>query len=355
MVTVFADRRISQEQSLYFDMWRGMSAIAVLVGHTVPLYYEGNRIFPAFAGAAVMAFFALSGFFIHKSLAKGTQDGRFDTKNYAISRVNRIVPTFLFALFVTWACWAIAPLVFQSGTRAYVTPTVREAISLEGFARTAFFLNGLLGPTVSANGPLWSLAYEVWFYIGAALLFLGLTGKRLAWLGLALYPIFVIADPWFAVWGACWLGGAAISVLHASDRLAWAKRRWMIAALALPLAGFVAIILSPPNLVFWATRLFQVLFCAWFILHMANALNEEKLVSFKSIVATAGFSYTLYVIHFPMLLVAYGISEAKFAAPIAALVILLFAALVGRRLEAIKLIARPPKTAPSTVAARPAQ
>lgn len=113
MLDLFADRRLNTEQSRYFDMWRGASAIAVLVGHTVPLYYANNRLFPAFAGAAVMAFFALSGFFIHKSLAKGTREGRLDWKNYSISRINRIVPTFLFALFVTWACWAIAPLVFQ--------------------------------------------------------------------------------------------------------------------------------------------------------------------------------------------------------------------------------------------------
>lgn len=129
----------------------------------------------------------------------------------------------------------------------------------------------------------------------------------------------------------------------------------MVAALLLPAAGLAAIMLSPPNLVFWATRLFQVLFCAWFILHMAQALNEERLVSIKSIVATAGFSYTLYVVHFPMLLVAYGISEAKIAAPIAAITILLFAALTGRWIESIALIRRPAKPVAAPPKPEPAE
>jgi peptidoglycan/LPS O-acetylase OafA/YrhL len=341
MLDLFADKRLSLEQSRYFDMWRGASAIAVLIGHTIPLYFAGNRLFPAFAGAAVMAFFGLSGFFIHKSLAKGTRDGAFAWRHYAIARINRIMPTFLLALFVTWACWAIAPYVFQSGTRAYVTPTVREAISLDGFARTAFFLNGLLGPTVSANGPLWSLAYEVWFYFGAALVFLGLTGQRMAWAGLALFPIFVIADPWFAVWAACWLAGAAVSMLHASGRLSLVTARMEGVAALLPLGALAGVLLCPEGIVFWVTRLFQVLFSVWFTIHMVRTLSADRLPFSRTIAGTAGFSYTLYVVHFPMLLVAYGISEARWTAPVAALAILAFAAVAGRRIEGFKPLAPP--------------
>ncbi|NCP18224.1 MAG: acyltransferase [Erythrobacter sp.] len=344
---LFANRRIGLEQSRYFDMWRGGAAIVVLLGHAVPLYFEGEIIFPALAGAAVMAFFGLSGFFIHKSLAKNTREGVFVWKEYGAARFNRIIPTFIFALFVTWACWAIAPMVFQSGTREYLTPTIRESISLDGFLRTALFLNGILGPTVSANGPLWSLAYEVWFYFGAALLFLGMTGKRIGWVGLALFPLLFVADPWFVVWGACWLSGFGVSVLHASDMLGWANRRLMLVSALLPIGGLVLII-AIPDLWFWTTRLFQVLFSVWFTIHMAETLQSKRLFHSRSIVATASFSYSLYVVHFPMLLLFYGIDEASYMAVIAVLSILVFAAVVGKWVETIKPFPRPSAVAMAT-------
>lgn len=66
---------ISTAQSKYFDMWRGGASLVVAVSHTFqifgtsyPSFYA--KLFSALAGASVMAFFALSGFFIHKSLAR---------------------------------------------------------------------------------------------------------------------------------------------------------------------------------------------------------------------------------------------------------------------------------------------
>lgn len=347
MPIIFADRRITPEQSAYFDAWRGGSAIIVLLGHLVPLYFEGERIFPALAGAAVMAFFGLSGFFIHKSLAKSSRGGTFDWRAYGTARVNRIVPTFLFALLVTWACWAIAPYVFESGTRSFLNPTVREAISLEGFWRTAFLVNGFAGPTVSANGPLWSLTYEVWFYLGAGLLYAALTGQRLAWPVLAAFPFLALLDPLFVVWGACWVSGAIISILHAGDRLTLPFKAISLAAAPLPIAGLVAVVAAPDGLVYWATLAFQLLFSVWFASHMAHALTARRLPRAPILADSAGYSYTLYIIHFPLLLLAYGINEAKWMAPIAGAAILLIAWAVGPKVEAIKLVAARPKDFPA--------
>lgn len=345
MLDVFADRRITPEQSAYFDAWRGGSAIAVLIGHLVPLYFEGERIFAAFAGAAVMAFFGLSGFFIHKSLAKSSRNGSFDWRAYSTARINRIIPTFLFALVVTWLCWAVAPFVFESGDRTYLNPTVREAISLDGFWRTAVFLNGFAGPTVSANGPLWSLTYEVWFYIGAGLLFAALTGRRWAWTALAIFPALVLFDPLFALWAICWLSGASVSVLHATGWLNRPIPRISLGASILPIAGLAGVQLVPEELVYFATLGFQVLFGVWFIIHMASVLATANAPQAPLIGATAAYSYTLYVIHFPLLLLAYGIKESVWAAPFAGLAILGLAALTGPRIEGIKLIEKRPLVA----------
>ena len=57
-------------------------------------------------------------------------------------------------------------------------------------------------------------------------------------------------------------------------------------------------------------------------------------------VAAAAYSYTLYVIHFPLTLLAYGIDESPWFAVIAGIAILGFAALVGPRIESISILSR---------------
>ena len=174
-----------------------------------------------------------------------------------------------------------------------------------------------------------------------------MTGKRIGWVGLALFPLLFVADPWFVVWGACWLSGFGVSVLHSSDMLGWANRRLMLVSALLPIGGLVLII-AIPDLWFWTTRLFQVLFSVWFTIHMAETLQSKRLFHSRSIVARASFSYSLYVVHFPMLLLFYGIDEASYMAVIAVLSILVFAAVVGKWVETIKPFPRPSAVAMAT-------
>lgn len=154
--------RITSAHSDYFDMWRGGSALVVATAHAYQIFGSKNyatfdRFFSAIAAAAVMAFFALSGFFIHKSLTRCYDGQRLDWQSYFIARFDRILPPFIFSLVLTVFLWILSPHFFISGTHDFVTETNRSGYYLDGLWRTALFLNNFLGPAISSNGPLWSL------------------------------------------------------------------------------------------------------------------------------------------------------------------------------------------------------
>jgi peptidoglycan/LPS O-acetylase OafA/YrhL len=145
------------------DGWRGLSILAVLACHMLPLgpaRYDLNTA----AGTLGMAiFFALSGFLITSTLFFHPS-----VRTFAIRRFFRIVPVaWLFMLLVL-------PFVHASGA----------------MWRADLFFYSNLPPfyLVSITGHLWSLCVEVQFYLAVGLLFLVLRQKSFV-----LLPIFCVA------------------------------------------------------------------------------------------------------------------------------------------------------------------
>jgi peptidoglycan/LPS O-acetylase OafA/YrhL len=193
--------RLSPAQSAYFDAWRGSAAIAVLIGHGFQIFDPNPwPIWGAFSAAAVMVFFVLSGYFIHKSLASNLAKGT--PVAFVAARVNRLLPPLVFSLGLTVALWVIAPAVFASGSRAYLEPTARAEFSLTGLLPTAVMINGFAGPTLAANGPLWSLTFEVWYY---ALAFIFALGRR--GVAAAIFALLAVGNAKFAILSIAWLLG----------------------------------------------------------------------------------------------------------------------------------------------------
>jgi peptidoglycan/LPS O-acetylase OafA/YrhL len=102
-----------------------------------------------------MMFFLLSGFVIYAN-ERGRVD--VDLVGYTIRRLVRIYPPLIFAMCVSAAVAAIDGVFW-------------ERLSLSSMIGTIFALQDTVsaapGTPVSpfmANSPLWSLAYEIWFY-----------------------------------------------------------------------------------------------------------------------------------------------------------------------------------------------
>lgn len=304
--------RLPERQSKYLDAWRGGSAIAVLVGHSFEIFQVNpSPVWSAAATGAVMVFFVLSGFLIRKSL--GSCMAKHDPGRFVAARVNRIVAPFLFSIALTVLLWAIAPLVFATGSRAFAVPTARTEFSLQYLPSTLLFVNGFFGGTLSANGPLWSLSCEVWYYALALLL----TLKRWRWLGVVVAAVLTWRSIGFAILGSIWALGFFLPKMP----------KWMM---LVPIAGLATFLLNPTSEA--ALYAWEVSAGVGFATHLANLPKDPWMTWIHP---TAAWSYTLYVIHFPLLLFAYGVIGVNWLMPFA---ILGLAALIGPHIEKIKLI-----------------
>lgn len=310
--------RLPERQSQYLDAWRGGAAIAVLVGHSFQVFQtDPSPIWGAAATGAVMVFFVLSGFLIRKSLDSCMT--KSDPARFVAARVNRIAVPFLFSIALTIALWAIAPAVFQTGDRTFPVPTARTGFSLQYLPSTVLLVNGFFGGTLSANGPLWSLSCEVWYYALALLL----TLKRWRWLGLVIAAVLTWRSIGFAILGSIWALGFFLQTI---PRLP----KWLM---VLPLGGLGLFLAAPTSEV--ALYVWEVSAGIGFAAHLANL---SKAPPRTWISPSAEWSYTLYVIHFPLLLFAYGVVGVNWIVPLA---VLLIAALIGPRIEGIKIIRQP--------------
>lgn len=326
---LFTSKRIELFQSDYFDMWRGGSALVVLIAHAFQVFApDQHRLFSTLAGYAVMAFFAISGFFIHKSLTR-CFNGNFDWRSFLHARASRILPPFVACLLLTITLWNLAPFLFASGSHSFLTPIGnRTDFSLDGLWQTAIFLNGFPAPTLSANGPLWSLTYEVWYYVIAGLVAIGCTRKKTGLIAIPVIVALVSINKYFAIKALVWVGGFCISLMHSNQRLPRIPHApiWI-----LPLSLLFIVFLIPDAMLGRFNRFSELIFGAYMCYHMARILKQDTLPTTQLLVWSGKFSYTLYVFHFPILLFSYGISETS--AILAVATSLLISATIGPSLE----------------------
>ncbi|MEO5597445.1 MAG: acyltransferase [Novosphingobium sp.] len=191
---------ITRPLSLWLDLVRALAAFVVLVGHAYQngLYTGPYPFTIALQLNAVVVFFVLSGLVIASSSQReGTSLG-----SYAAARIARIVPTALLALAMSYGVGLLAQ---AHGVSAVPIGMDDGNVSWERTLLSAAFLNESLSTGLAINPPFWSLCYEVWFYAlyGAGLFLTG--GKRLAWLALmalvAGANVLLLLPAWLAgVW-----------------------------------------------------------------------------------------------------------------------------------------------------------
>lgn len=188
-------RFVTRPMSLLLDLVRGLAALAVLAGHIVAMdMYTGAFPFGSqLHHNAVVVFFVLSGLVIANStLGRGT-----GARDYVIARAARIVPVAVFAVGFSLAAFLTAR---QLGLAESMLPPYDRTDAATVLLPLLFLNESAIGQGLVWNPPFWSLAYEVWFYalFGAAVF---LTG-RVRWLVLAL---FILIAGWkilllFPIW-----------------------------------------------------------------------------------------------------------------------------------------------------------
>lgn len=336
---------ITPALSILLDAVRAIAALLVLGGHAVQMeIYTGPYPFgPTVQHYAVIVFFVLSGLVI----AHSVRSGNYTLRDYTIARAARIVPVSLFAVAFSTAIYL---LLASRGLFPLVAPDLNNQFSLEAVVLPVLFLSESgdgAGPLW--NPPYWSLTYEVWFYalFGAGLF---LKGTR---------RIIVVAlFCWLAGWRILvmmpiWLIGAALVRYGTVWEPAKATHATILALLALVLMSvsrIYAFDAQPLMFNFHAQFGYLLRFSEYALTDLLFGVGVAMLfVAFRyfatqiesglrsaepGIKWLAGFSFSLYILHWPMLSALSALGIGAGTSPLA------FLALLGGIIGACALIAQ---------------
>ncbi|NJJ60290.1 acyltransferase family protein [Pseudomonas sp. B14(2022)] len=319
---------ISTSQSRQLDSLRGVSALIVLVGHAHqaflrPTFPESSVYVGFFTQFSVMVFFVLSGFLIGKSIFSNiSANGEFNILKYARDRFIRLYPPLIASMLLMVALVILAPYVFSSGTNSYLhipgVNFIREVFTTNSkqIYGPLLFINGFKTPAPSANGPLWSLSIEAWYYVLAAAIFLWPSNKIWASLVVALTVAVTYKNPMFFILMPIWFAGLGLSFIH--RQRPQMNNNLFSALFVLFGAGTIYCIYLVLAQKHAATSIlqdgmthFMIVSGLWFASFLALIMGQgAKFTTLFS--STASFSYTLYIIHFPIILFVVGMTQKLF-------------------------------------------
>ena len=312
--------------SVYLDLVRFLAAFVVLLHHARYLYDPGYFIF-AFGHEAVIVFFVLSGYVI----AYVTETKERTLKSYTLSRLARIYSVALPAILLTglfdFFGFLSNPEAYPPGAQAWDHIVLRVLGSL-AFLNQIWFVS--MQPF--SNVPYWSLGYEVWYYAGFALV--TYIGGRRGWL--LFFALALFLGPKIILLMPLWWGGVLVyrskTLRRTSPRLAWML-------LLLSLAGLVGYLewnigawgkqflvpfLGPEwTYEFVSSKRFLADYYLGFFVAMhfvaLRALCErhqdvpERVA--KPIRALAGSTFTLYLLHRPLILFYFAVFQLESVSP----------------------------------------
>ena len=322
---------------LFLDGLRGLAAFYVMVGHARWLLWEGYRegfqnhpasysvmnkalmyFFSLFkyGHEAVLFFFVLSGFVIHlryaRRMAEQGMAAKFDWAPFVWRRARRLYPPLLAAMGLALILDNIGKangFAIYSQNTPYPLINASVVSHLDGvtlLGNLAFLMNTYV-PVFGCNGPLWSLKFEWWFYMIYPLFWL--LSRRSIGLATCLmvalfagslfsveWPVLLLHDV-FSAMLAWWLGALLADTF--AGRIKW---RWHWITIGTGLSGVLVLSFAEPlhdlgmGLVFSAVLAGGILIEDW----------NFRLFWLEKLKPLGDMSYTLYVTHFPILVLASG-------------------------------------------------
>ena len=309
--------------SLWLDAIRALAAFAVLFGHMAHIRFtRGDYYFLRdwnIASDAVVVFFVISGLVI--AYAAG-RDG--DLRTYTYNRATRIFTVLVPALALTLLFDAIGTrLTMEAYPQGYYQQLGWGEFLFRGLTLSPQWL-GMMEPVrLGSNGPIWSLSYEVAYYMifGFAMFLSGPLRIVLILLValLAGVPVLALMPAWLLgvlvwrrlsnpdavalslpmAWGLA-IGAPLLMVLAKMTGVADALTA--LTAQALAPADYRAVLLYSDE-VLW-NSLLAVLMALHLIgvaplMARTNWHESERLA--RAIRWLAGGSFSLYVMHYPTL------------------------------------------------------
>lgn len=309
--------------SVMFDLLRGVAAIYVMIFHfreqlfvgAANMYHPGIIVKMSYLATSigyefVMAFFVLSGFLISSSVLKAMISNRWSWKTYLVNRVTRLWIVLIPALFMTFAIDKITAV--STGSASFYDSSMHASY----FIGDLFFLQGIFVPIYGMNGPLWSLSYEFWYYILfpciALVMFSSKRSHKILY-ALVAITVSIFLGKVIMLYFLVWLLGTLIVILP-GFRID-AKRHQRLTTLAV--SSFTVIMMVAGKyfeMIFHQTGLYATFpteLCVgitfavllYVLLHTGKSpLSSSTTAGLKISGLVSGFSYTLYLTHYPLIL-----------------------------------------------------
>lgn len=293
---------------------RAIAAIEVAAAHLRALFYPGMRtianptlwyqglaFFTGFGHQAVLMFFIISGWLVGGSMLDKWQQPHA-LAHYAVDRVTRLW-TVLIPVFVLTLLLALSEGKLVGTGIDYSSNNEFSALT---FAGNLAGLQLIIVPNFGGNFALWSLSNETWYYLLFPLLILmwrtprqsvrTLCALALTLMALTLPPILLL---YFSIW---LLGAAASRVRINCGKI---TRAVLVVVTAIASIGFrlkgltddVSLAAFLPDLTL--SLLFAALLCS--LQQSAPPASPVVLRIGAGGRFLAEFSFTLYVIHVPLI------------------------------------------------------
>ena len=263
-----------------------------------------------------MVFFVISGYLVGGLAIVRLRKRGFSAVDFGIHRTSRIYTVLIPALCVGWLLDS-AGLQFFNHSQLYTAAAqyktaslnvvVAHGLNIQTWIGNLLMVENMLTPVLGSNGPLWSLAYEWWYYCMFACAMVAAVGigapkKILA--AVALLAMCVLLPHRVVFWSLMWLLGVGVA-LYGETKF-WKPPAW------LGVLAFVATV-AISRLSHSSKTAPQRRTCLSFVRDLFVALgfsalllgfhDDGKPLPFANLhEGLAEFSYTTYLTHFPMLL-----------------------------------------------------
>jgi peptidoglycan/LPS O-acetylase OafA/YrhL len=341
---------LTPEASVFLNIVRLAACELIVISHFITRYQP--RVLDSFffggmlGGAGVFMFFAISGFLISYTLLQKLQNKQYGFRNYFIDRFSRIysglLPALLFTAAIVGAIYLVNPAYFNYLTEAESPPSLQTFAATLGMVE--MFPNGLFNATASValgapftsavigpfgfNGVLWSLMAEWWIYMFFGWLIIGslallrrrekTTGYKALFVAVAAALSFVlVALAWnYLAFIVVWFFGAAMMCAVSNDairsKLSGSKAVralgvfFAVSLVAVVYEGYVIFTLTHESFSLLFGLLIAVSVFLGVLLLCGNVQRLSGLMLNKRVAAysaeVAAFSYTLFLIHYPLIL-----------------------------------------------------
>jgi len=320
----------STRENAAINLVRAAAALTVVGNHLRNIFFQDYRTtahspikalvyVPLTLGhEAVIVFFVLSGYWVGGGALRSIALRRFSWRHYGVNRLTRLwlvlIPALVLTLVLDEAGAVLMPAasVYHDPSQYVLLPGAPSHSAMT-FLGNLGSLQALHVPVYGYDSPLWSLAYEFWYYVmfpAALLVFRGAGARVRVLSGLALVVAVAVGGAPAMELFTAWILGAAIAWQRPRivTILRLARRRHLAVARGLACAATVASMLAARHagVAPWGEAIVIGLPTAALLGLLSVELDWRGWAgrALEQAARLAHSSYSLYAIHVPVLVFA---------------------------------------------------